>query len=59
VSVTPVKGPDGKQSIPAEAIASIKKNKIGLKGNNPISKSQRPARHTSWKGTRLTEFNFA
>lgn len=32
MNVTPIKGPDGKTSIPSEAIESIKRNKIALKG---------------------------
>ncbi len=32
VDVTPVKGMDGKTQIPAAAIDSVNKNKVGLKG---------------------------
>lgn len=41
--VTPVKGPDGKFSIPQRAIDSVLKNKIGLKGplETPIGKGHR------------------
>ena len=40
VNVTPVMTPEGKTAIPPEAIASIKRNKIGLKGPlaTPIGK---------------------
>ncbi|XP_033109404.1 isocitrate dehydrogenase [NAD] subunit alpha, mitochondrial-like [Anneissia japonica] len=40
VDVTPVKGPDGRTSIPPQAIESMNRNKIGLKGPlaTPIGK---------------------
>ncbi|XP_017484568.1 PREDICTED: probable isocitrate dehydrogenase [NAD] subunit alpha, mitochondrial [Rhagoletis zephyria] len=43
VDVTPVKGPDGRFSIPQKAIDSILKNRIGLKGPlaTPIGKGHR------------------
>lgn len=43
VDVTPVKGPDGRFSIPFKAIESVQKNKIGLKGPlaTPIGKGHR------------------
>ena len=43
VDVTPVKGPDGRFSIPQKAIESVLRNKIGLKGPlaTPIGKGHR------------------
>ena len=43
VDVTPVKGPDGRFSIPLKAIESVQRNKIGLKGPlaTPIGKGHR------------------
>uniref|UniRef100_A0A8J2W4U1 Isocitrate dehydrogenase [NAD] subunit, mitochondrial n=1 Tax=Daphnia galeata TaxID=27404 RepID=A0A8J2W4U1_9CRUS len=43
VSVTPVKGPDGKFGIPQAAIDSVNKNTIGLKGPlmTPVGKGHR------------------
>lgn len=43
VDVTPVRGPDGRFSIPLKAIESIMTNKIGLKGPlaTPIGKGHR------------------
>ena len=32
VSVKPVEGPDGKTTVPPEVIDSMKRNKVGLKG---------------------------
>lgn len=43
VDVTPVRGPDGKFGIPQEAIDSVNRNKIGLKGPlmTPVGKGHR------------------
>lgn len=43
VDVTPVRGPDGRFSIPQKAIESVLKNQIGLKGPlaTPIGKGHR------------------
>ena len=43
VDVTPVRGPDGRFSIPQKAIESVQKHKIGLKGPlaTPIGKGHR------------------
>ncbi|XP_063222577.1 probable isocitrate dehydrogenase [NAD] subunit alpha, mitochondrial [Bacillus rossius redtenbacheri] len=43
VDVTPVRGPDGKFGIPQEAIDSVNRNKVGLKGPlmTPVGKGHR------------------
>uniref|UniRef100_A0A7R9HKM9 Isocitrate dehydrogenase [NAD] subunit, mitochondrial n=1 Tax=Timema monikensis TaxID=170555 RepID=A0A7R9HKM9_9NEOP len=43
VDVTPVKGPDGKFGIPQDAIDSVNRNKVGLKGPlmTPVGKGHR------------------
>ncbi|XP_075211249.1 isocitrate dehydrogenase [NAD] subunit alpha, mitochondrial [Lycorma delicatula] len=43
VDVTPVRGPDGKFGIPQDAIDSVQRNKVGLKGPlaTPIGKGHR------------------
>lgn len=43
VDVTPVRGPDGKFGIPQDAIDSVNKNTVGLKGPlmTPVGKGHR------------------
>lgn len=43
VDVTPVRGPDGKFGIPQDAIDSMNRNKVGLKGPlmTPVGKGHR------------------